>query len=189
MRQSRSLLVYLCLCLLPYVVPGGIPAAVAQDSAEEERLLKAVFIYNFAKFTRWPESVVGGEGGSLTLCTAGKDELAGEVARLSGKMIKGHSVTVKSLKDVPSPEMCQVLYIASSESRHYRDIVASVSNKSVLTVSELPGFARSGGIIELYRERDRIRFKINLSVAREAGLAISSRLLSLAEVVGQEGGQ
>ena len=159
--------------------------AVEQDSTEEQGLFKAAFIYNFAKFTRWPEHTWNGNS-SLILCTAGKDELVGYLKRLGGKIIKGHSVSIQSLKKAQSAEHCHLLYIASSEKKHYADILKSVRDKPILSISELAGFGRSGGIIELYREAGRTRLIINLNVARKSGLEISSRLLMLAKIIDGE---
>ncbi len=53
-------------------------------------------------------------------------------------------------------------------------------------VSRIPDFAQSGGTIELFRKEGRVRFIINLDAARHSRLEISSRLLNLAEIVGQK---
>ena len=50
----------------------------------------------------------------------------------------------------------------------------------MLTVSDMEGFAEAGGVIGLMKTDEKIRFEINLLAAKEAGLVISSRLLSLA---------
>ncbi|MCU7840128.1 MAG: YfiR family protein [Candidatus Thiodiazotropha sp. (ex Troendleina suluensis)] len=162
------------------------PIAIAQDLQQEENLLKAVFIYNFAKFTRWPEAI-GNEGNSpLNICSLGSDELVSELERLSGRNIKGHPVTIESKKDKKNLQNCHVLYLAHSLQQQYIKIIKSLAEKPILTISELPDFARSGGIIELYHKEGRISFIINLHIARKAGLDFSSRLLNLAEIVGQE---
>jgi len=160
--------------------------AVAQTSAEEERLLKAVFVYNFAKFTRWPEYALATDDGQVTLCTVGEGELIGELEQLGGRSIKGRTLTVLPLQSVEFPRRCHLLYVAESEADRYSDLIEAMRSEAVLTVSGLHGFAHAGGIIELYRDQGRIRFLINLAAAREAGLEISARLLSLADVVEQE---
>lgn len=53
----------------------------------------------------------------------------------------------------------------------------------MLTVSDLPGFARGAGVIGLVNENNRIKIEINLKAAREAGLKISSRLLEVSRLV------
>lgn len=161
------------------------PAAVAQDSAQEVRLLKAAFIYNFAKFTRWPDEVANNTSHPLHLCILGEDELVAELERLGGKTVQGRPLMIKSVQEVPARESCQILYVAASERQRYASTVEALRGEPVLTVSEIPHFGSTGGIIELFREEDRLRFIINLGVARESGLVLSSRLLRLAVVIGQ----
>jgi hypothetical protein len=54
--------------------------------------------------------------------------------------------------------------------------------RPVLTVADIPDFARTGGIINLKTNKeDRIRFDINVGSAQQARLRMSSKLLNLAE--------
>ena len=172
-----------CVCLF---VAGTMQVATAQTRAEEDNLLKAAFVYNFAKFTNWPEGTWKQRNTPLNLCTAGKDGLVSKLEHLAGKIIKQRPVTILSLNDMQVPKNCHLLYIASSEKNHYKNILKSVRAEPVLTISELPHFARSGGIIEFDRRKDQTHFIINLAAAREAELVLSSRLLSLAEVINNE---
>ena len=52
-----------------------------------------------------------------------------------------------------------------------------------MTVGETPGFAADGGAINLKLEDGRVRFEINVAEAERQQLHISSKLLSLAQVV------
>jgi len=165
---------------------GAAPVSVARNHAEELHLLKAAFLYNFAKFTRWPEGTWEKKEGPLSLCTVGADELVGTLQRLEGRMVRGRVVNIVLLQDEQPERRCHLLYIAWSKQDKYREIIASLGQEAVLTVSEIPGFSRSGGIIELRQEQDRVRFIINQSAAHRAGLKLNSRLLNLAtEVLGQ----
>lgn len=163
-----------------------IPIAGAQNRPDDEHLYKAAFVYNFAKFTDWPEAAWKEKNSPLVLCTVGKDELVNGLKWLAGKEIRGRSVTIRSLKNRETSETCHVLYIAISEKNRYKNILKSVADEPVLTVSELPLFARSGGVIELYSKKSRTRFIIDLGIARKAGLMLSARLLKIAVVIGDE---
>ncbi len=55
---------------------------------------------------------------------------------------------------------------------------------AVFTVSDQGGFAAAGGIANFILVDQKIRFEINPSAARRAGLKISSSLLRLAKLVG-----
>lgn len=185
MKQSVTKLL-ICFCLLIFNVTQS---ASAQTRLQDEQLVKAAFIYNFAKFTRWPESTPNEAGSPLRLCTEGEDALIAELTRLAGKRIHERPVTVQALDESQPLDNCHLLYIAGSEINHYKKLLKSLSEKPVLTISEVANFASAGGIIELYREKNQISFTINLTSARKAGLVLSSRLLNLAKIIDQEDAQ
>jgi hypothetical protein len=53
----------------------------------------------------------------------------------------------------------------------------------VLTISEVPGFASRGGMVNFYLDRGQVRFEANPERTRKAGLKLNSQLLSVAKVV------
>jgi hypothetical protein len=61
--------------------------------------------------------------------------------------------------------------------------LGGIKTLPVLTVSDGKGFSLAGGIIELYVERGRTRFAINIDAAERSALRLSSRLLGLAKVI------
>jgi hypothetical protein len=50
-------------------------------------------------------------------------------------------------------------------------------------VGEAAGFAARGGMINLTREQNKLRFEVNIDATGETRLRISSKLLSLAKIV------
>lgn len=157
----------------------------AEIESEDERLFKAAFTYNFAKFTIWPENTPG-QDGALILCTLGKSKLVTDLNRLGGKHIKGRAVAIKKVSSNQSKDHCHILYIAKSEKKNIAKILNSVNKKPILTVSDLSNFIKAGGIIQFYRKNGKTNLIINLDTARKSGLEISSRLLILAEVINTE---
>jgi hypothetical protein len=53
----------------------------------------------------------------------------------------------------------------------------------VLTISDIPGFARDGGMICLVRTGNRLGFEIDPRAVAEAGLGVRAQLLDLADIV------
>lgn len=182
--QLLKTALWMCACF--WLLVSGQQIAGAQTTTEDERLIKAAFVYNFAKFTRWPENTWAEQSAPLHLCTVGEDELVDELRRLGGQTIQAHPVIIRSLAKAQNPEACHLLYVATSEQKRYKNILKTLRGRPVLTVSEVRHFSRSGGMIELYREQGKTRFIINLRTAREAGLELSARLLSLAVVINEE---
>ena len=187
-NEVKQAISKLMACICPWLITSSTNIAMAQNPAEEEQLIKAAFIYNFAKFTRWPDNTWEKQDAPLNLCITGDDKLANELKHLQDRTIQGHSLSIQSLHHTVSVKSCHLLYIATSENKHYRKTLKTLHKKPILTVSELPHFARSGGIIELIKENDRTRFIINMNAAHEANIELSSRLLKLAIVIDDQEG-
>ena len=76
-----------------------------------------------------------------------------------------------------------MVYINSVQARQARRIVGAIRGSSVLTVGEADDFLDDGGVINFVMQDDRIQFHISRKAANDAGLRISSRLLSVARRV------
>jgi hypothetical protein len=161
--------------------------ATAQDlsSAESsEYLIKAGYVYNFAKLVEWPAAVAR-RGQPIVIGVMGNDAFAGVLDRaVNGKKIDDRPLLVRRLKNKNARDCgCQILFLAASEGAWANDVIQSQAASSVLTIGEVPDFANRGGIIALMLQDSKVRFKVNVDAAAQAGLSISSRLLALATVV------
>ena len=157
-------------------------AAAAQGAAMPADVgVKAAFLYNFAKFAEWPKMP---SGAAIVACVVGDGQIADALAGIvRGKDIGGHGLTVVRPTGDAAWGDCQMLFIAGSEVRGATVGLDGLRKLPVLTVSDNPGFSRTGGIIEFYIDAGRMRFSINVDSAERSGLRLSSRLLGLATVI------
>ncbi len=161
---------------------GALPPAVAAETSREY-LIKAAFLYNFAKFTEWPAGSFPDSAAPLDVCVLGEDPFGGAIESIAGKTIRGRRVAVHGVASIEAAAACHLLFISDSEATRLAGILESLRGRPVLTIAEMPGFARSGGIINLTTNPDdRIRFEINVGIAKRVGLRLSSKLLNLAEI-------
>jgi hypothetical protein len=170
------------------VTSGHVARAQSQDPTDSsEYLLKAGFIYNFAKLVEWPASAFGSSSSAIVIGVLGDDSVAKIIEEaVSGKKLDGRAFTVKRLKwNKDFTCNCQMLFVTSRESSRVEEILTR-KHPSVLTISEAPGFAKRGVMINFILENSQIRFEANVEAARQAGLNVSSRLLNLAKIVQTE---
>jgi hypothetical protein len=166
--------------------PAGVDestmSAISQsDWRASSPVVKAAFLYNFAKFVEWPALPAGAP---IVVCLVGNDGIAGAFAEtVRGQNIAGHSFDVWVLQDSARWRACNLLFIADAEIRRSAGGLNEIKTLPVLTVSDGKGFSLAGGIIELFVEDERMRFAINLDAADRSGLRLSSRLLGLAKVI------
>jgi YfiR/HmsC-like len=158
--------------------------AYAQSPAPTEYQVKAAFLYNFAKFVEWPASSFSSETSPLQICVFGHDPFSQALHDITqNKSVGGRKLEVKSAPDIQQAKSCQVLFISASEETQVKQILEGLRATSVLTVGDTNGFIEQGGMINFVLENDRVRFEINRKAAEQAGLKISSKLLSVAKSV------
>ena len=169
---QKVIAAFLTLTLWAHIAYGAAPALEYQ--------VKASYLYNFVRFITWPEDTFANDG-KFNLCVVGAELFGGALDEFAGERVEGHTIVVRRLERAAQarPARCHLLFLASGVGQ---DEPASFSiERGMLTVGESPGFLTRGGIINLVEVRGRIRFEINQAVAQQAGLVISSRLLSLSK--------
>jgi len=176
-------------CLLSAMAVGSHAEGI-DSSDSSEYLIKAGFIYNFAKLVEWPTTAFPQPDSPIVIGILGDDPFGGTLDRIvTDKKINGRGFTVKRLKwgkDLKDIKDCNILFVSSSEKEHLDSVVDAMKWLPVLTIGDAPGFARRGGIINFTLEDNKVRFEVNVEAAKHADLTISSRLLTLARIVPQQ---
>lgn len=170
----------LMICCLFSPVP-----AIADDSASLETRLRAAFLFNFARFTSWPqEADAAGEGEHLTFCIINARALAEALrSATKGKDVAGRPIHVREPDDLSATAPCDVIYLPDTPPQW----VAVTQSRPALLVGEGTRFAQTFGMVGFFVQDGRLRFAINDAHVRAAGLQMSSRLLGLATLVGDGG--
>jgi hypothetical protein len=167
--------------VLMLLAVSASPRLGAQNASGAD--VKAAFLFNFAKFVDWPAAALPA-GQPLVVGVLGSNEIADSLARVAaGKLVGGHTIQVKRLVITDDPTTVQVLFIDNSERARANEFVRRIGNSSVLSVSDVPRFLDSGGVIQLRTQDDRVRFDVDLQRAQDSRLVINSKLLALAAIV------
>ena len=166
-----------CLALV------GSPS-LAEEKALPEYQVKALFLVNFAKYVEWPPGAFATNSPAFIIGITGQSEIGEHLQKaVEGKKACGHPIVVRAIEKEQDLVKCHILFISATEKKHIAKIFSSVNSAPVLTVGETDQFTQRGGIIGFIKKEGKVRLEIDLNAAREAGLEISSRLLSVADNV------
>jgi len=154
--------------------------------AETEDQVKAAFLFNFARYVEWPEASFASETSAIRLCILG----AGDFEQVLSQTVSGRAVGRRPVEVAAAPGLdaavdCHLLYIDDGAVAPAAGVAARIGGRAVFTISEQAGFAAEGGIANFILVDSKVRFEINPTAARTAGLKISSSLLRLAKIVGE----
>lgn len=149
--------------------------ASAQDTREEE--VRAAMIYNFARFTRWPEEAFSPSEGRITICTSDSSILYTSLKKIEGKKIRGKEVAVQnSLYAAVEQKNCHILILTEANKGGYYQITYG----NTLVISTVANAAPDAASIELVNIGRQTRFIVNPAAAKASGVELSSKLIDLA---------
>jgi len=151
-------------------------AALAQQPVSEYGM-KAVLFFRLSQFVYWP-----GQNGApkpTVFCVAGEANAFGEAL---AQIDRGNpSIAIRPTNgDLTG---CHLLFIPRDEAASLPSWLARTANRPLLTVSDIAGFARRGGMIELPLEGSRVGIVVNRRAAQARGFEFNAQLLRLARVV------
>jgi len=152
-----------------------------------ESKVKSAFLYNFAKFVKWPPDSLATAATPFTFCTLGDNALQGTLDEvLQGKTIDDRPLLSRHLQHASELKGCQVLFLSEAASLTDGKSIANLRLPGLLIVSEAgerKEVSKEDAMITFVLESNRVRFVIDAKAAGRAGLIVSSKLLSLALAV------
>jgi hypothetical protein len=177
--SGRCLLFPLLLSLLVLCRP-----VTAADRSVAEAQVKAVYIYNFASFVRWPNDSSAHSSSPFLICAIGNDEVSSLLPGvLEGESVSRQPLHFRQLGGADNPSECKIIYFAEELAPPSLALLTELAGQPVLTVSQDNGFARAGGHIELSLKQNRVHPIINRTAANASGLRVSSQLYRLSTVI------
>ncbi|MFH1679271.1 MAG: YfiR family protein [Candidatus Eisenbacteria bacterium] len=168
----------------------GETRALADKPSEYE--IKAAFLYNFAKFVKWPHDSLPEPDSPIVIGVLGKDPFGpvlDEIVR--DKPIDGRPIRVKRLTGPRDAAGIQILFVSITDEAELARAFKEIEPRGMLVVGETKEFAHDHGTVRFFLEENRVRFEINVAAADRAGIKIDVKLLKLARVIGngKEGGR
>ncbi|MCG2722708.1 MAG: YfiR family protein [Thermodesulfovibrionales bacterium] len=172
--------------LFSYLMSGFFQFCTFNANAHEvkpgEYRVKAAFIYNFLKFIEWPAA----NNPSLKICVIGEDHFGNDIREMLSGTVNNRKLSVKNISDYGELKKCNLVFINHSEEDHLAELVNIAREYHIVTIGDTDGFAQQGVMINFYLQENKIRFEINNDAARRSGIRISSKLLNLAKIVGND---
>lgn len=173
------------------LLPGLSSAESSKEAvAAKERAVKAAYIYNFLKFSDWPEESFEAADSPVMVCFFGEDPIEVQMRKsVIGKMVGDRVVLTRQIKRSEANSMnaesgCHALYISGMDADEASGIAKLIpAGSSILTIGDMDGFAKKGGAINFVVRGTNLKIQINTATIEGQGIHVSSRLLSIAELV------
>jgi len=141
-------------------------------------IVKAAYIYNFAKLIDWPSA---NKEGNFIIGVYGTTNVYKElINKYSTKRIGTQDIEIRKLSDSPDVGSVHVLFVAHSNSKDLKAILNNLEYEPVLVITEMDGAINTGSVINFLVIDNNLKFELNVSEAKNRQLIVGSRLKDLA---------
>lgn len=148
-----------------------------------EHEIKALYLFNFAKYVDWPESSSMATNAHFAIGIMGAPDIVRNLLEITrGKLLKNRPVQVVAIQEREGIVGCQMVYFEGTNATDVIRALTSPSHLPVLTVGHCTTFLEQGGIINFFKADNTLHMEVNLENAHQAGLAVSAKLLAVGHV-------
>jgi hypothetical protein len=189
-RQLVRLWRLLLPCLLVFL-SGNVHASNGETELKRINAIKAAFVLNIARFVTWPSGVFASDTAPLRLCVYRDNSYGQALKMIEGQRVGHHSLQFSTIENLRPNLNCEILLIPHTALGKFHEELDGELHQPLLTIVDQTEIkrkehSRDGVIVTLVRQGSRIGFEIDPWKARKANLHMSSELLKLAKIVGEE---
>jgi hypothetical protein len=164
------------------------PLAAQDDdysAASREYRIKAAYIYQFSRYVEWPERVFASPQANFIIGVMKDDPIAADLEQIARlKRVGDHPIRVVQFATADEVRPCHVLFLSAAVPHAVQsEIIRRMERQAALLVGESEGFLEWGGTIRFSVEENKVRITIARKAAERDGLAISAKLLQVANVL------
>lgn len=168
---------------------GTTPPAEARSAQSvSEYKIKAAFLYNFLRYTTWPEGALGKEGKPIELVVVGKNPFGTSLdSTFDKKKVHGRPVHIRYLSKMPKEPSGHLVFATGLSRAEEDQLLKAFKGKPTMLIGDSKGYAERGSCANFYIKDSKVRFQVNPDEVKRNGLEISSQLLKLASIVKTKG--
>jgi len=156
-----------------------------QQVVNREYVLKAVYLYRFATYIRWPEETFANANSPFVIAVFGPDPFGDNLRTIAAaKEIDGRKIVIRHFKTPEAIKDCHILFMTRAVNGDtQKAIIQRHSKRSILFVGETKEFLQQGGVIDFMIRQNQIRMFISKRAYEREKLKVSAQLLRVMTVL------
>jgi hypothetical protein len=156
---------------------------MSNTSFAQKEKYESLFIYNFTKYIKWPDSYNPGKFVIGVLGNSNIFESLESMANSKKKTGSGAEIEVVKYKSMGDIGVCNMLFVSDDVISSLPEIVEMTATNPILLITDTPGMASQGAVINFVEKDGKIKFELNEANATNRNLVVSGSLISLAIII------
>lgn len=161
------------------------PVVYGQQQVNREYVLKAVYLYRFATYIRWPKGAFANANSPFVIAVFGPDPVGGNLRKIAAaKRIDGRKIVIRHFAKPEDVRDCHILFMTRRvDGETQKAIIQQHSGRGILFVGETKEFLQHGGVIDFTIQENQIRMFISQRAYEREKLKVSAQILRVMTVL------
>lgn len=157
--------------------PAFTLIAFSTNSMGQAANFKAMFLYNFAKNTLWPQSTKY-DNNTFVITIIGDNEIGAALSKLlSSRKLGDKPIVVKQASTIGQLSDSQIIYLGESKSDQIQRLVESQKDNHVLIVAGKSGWCQHGAGISFVNNGGALSYEVSELNIKKFGLTCQNQIL------------
>lgn len=157
------------------IILGSICCLLSLNLEAQESKFKALFLYKFSEYIKWPS-----DSEKLVIGVLGKTDVYNQLSEFAQRRQTFDVLPLSGPEDMPK---CNIVFMPNSSGANYNDYKNASADKSILLVCDDENYAERGCDICFYFDQGKLGFMINKQNIESKKMIASSKLLSLGKPI------
>ncbi len=151
---------------------------VIAETEENEWRFNALYITNFARYIKWPDSA----SQKIIITVLGNDPVFYELTKISKLIRNEKNLIIKSETEPGKIHNTDIIFIPANRSEDLQKVVQQFDRKPVLIVTNKKGLISQGACINLNNLYWKLRYEISVKNLKSHNLIADPILFNLGKV-------
>ncbi|MFZ6050445.1 YfiR family protein [Halocola ammonii] len=144
------------------------------DEANTVAMIKANYLFNFSKYSDWPDEY---KSGKFHVGVYGDENVFEELLdKYATKSIGSQMLEVTQFESVSEIKRPHVLFVSKEKRKELSELTKKLSKKSTMIISDFSGALDEGVMINFVVQEGNIRFEINEKEADQRKIILGDKI-------------
>jgi hypothetical protein len=144
------------------------------DEANTVAMIKANYLFNFSKYSDWPDEY---KSGKFNVGVYGDENVYEELLdKYATKSIGSQMLEVTQFESVSEIKRPHVLFVSKEKRKELSQLTKKLSKKSTMIISDFSGALDEGVMINFVVKEGNIRFEINEKEADQRKIILGDKI-------------
>ena len=178
---KRQIILFFFLLLSFYLVSGSVNSA---SQTYDEYAIKTAFLFRSLHYVEWSKK--NSSDNLIVICITDPDNFSKTIYSLRHRTVNGRTIELRNLASLEEIQTCDILHLPMMKSSQLHKTLAKIENNNILTISDQPGFAKSGVILNFPLDGQKVTIEVNVDAANRQNIKFSAKLLRIAKIIGNK---